>query len=334
MITAQAAGITVTRISLPELFILWSEYRKSWLWHNPFITPPWLKSWWRHFADDNESLLLLVSEGKHPLGVAPLMQKNGTARFMGSVDLCDTGDFIAAPRARELFSQEILRFLAAEGVHRLVLEQVRPDSVVYNNLIPTAETEGWRVSVVSQAASVEMELPPSWEEYLQQLAAKQRHEVRRKLRRAHDAGVLNQLVIRTASETAEAMDVFIHLFCQSRVDKMEFMTKARKGFFRSLAAELSQQGMLHLLSLTLDDQPAAAVFCVEVGETTYLYNNGFDPRFRKISLGGVSKLMTIRSSIEAGQNVYDFLGGTERYKYQLGGTEIPLMKCIIERENL
>lgn len=128
------------------------------------------------------------------------------------------------------------------------------------------------------------------------------------------------------------MDLFVHLFRQSREDKKEFMTDAREGFFRTLATELSQFGMLSLYTLTVNDTQAAAVFCVEIGKTTYLYNNGFDPRFRGISLGVVSKIQTIRTSIEAGQAVYDFLGGTERYKFHLGGMEIPLMKCIIQRE--
>lgn len=329
--TGQAAGITVDRVTLPELFTLWSQFGASWQWNNPFITPPWLQSWWRHFADDNEPLMLVVAEDKRPLGVAPLMVKNGIARFIGSIDLCDTGDFVAAPGAADFFSRQILRFLEAEGIQCLTLERVRPDSLSYRNFLPTARAEGWRTSAVSQAVSVQMELPASWEQYLERLAGKQRHEVRRKLRRANDAGVLGQSVVRRAPEVAAAMDLFVDLFRQSREDKMEFMTRSREGFFRSLAAELLDFNMLYLLSLTLDEEPAAAVFCVEVGKTTYLYNNGFTPRFRGISLGVVSKLATIRSSIEAGQMVYDFLGGTEKYKYQLGGTEIPLMKCVIER---
>jgi len=324
-------GVTVNRVTIAKLFALWSEYGDSWQWNNPFSTPPWLKSWWDHFADNSELLLLLVTEGKRPLGVAPLMLKDGIARFIGSIDLCDTGDFIAAPGSRDIFCRKILHFLEAEGLRSLCLEQVRPDSLVYGNFIPIARAAGWQVSVIPQACSLQMDLPATWEEYLLRLSNKQRHEVRRKLRRANEAGVLGQFVVKTAPETVEAIDSFVDLFRQSRGDKMEFMTNAREGFFRSLAAELSQFGMLYLLFLTINDEPAAAGFCIEIDKTTYLYNNGYDPRFRAISVGLVSKISTIRSSIEAGQMVYDFLGGAERYKYQLGGKEIPLMKCIVER---
>lgn len=330
--TGQATGVMIKRATLPELFSLWSTYGVSWQWHNPFTTPPWLSSWWHHFAADNKLLILMVLEGTRPLGVAPLMVRHGIARFIGSIDLCDTGDFISAPGTRDSFFREILCFLEAEGVHCLKLERVRPDSMVYRGLIPAAREEGWRVSAVPKTASVETDLPGSWEQYIQRLTAKQRHEVRRKLRRANEAGVRVQRIIRTVSETKAAMDSFVHLFRQSREDKKEFMTEAREGFFRTLAAQLAQFGMLSLHTFTVNDTPAAAVICVGIGKTTYLYNNGYDPRFRTISLGLVSKIETIRTSIEAGQTVYDFLGGTERYKFHLGGMEIPLIKCIIQRE--
>ncbi|MGW8195360.1 MAG: GNAT family N-acetyltransferase, partial [Desulforhopalus sp.] len=181
----QTAEMTVTRTTFADLFTLWAEYGDRWQWNNPFVTPPWLKSWWRHFADDNQLLLLLVSEGKRPVGVAPLMVKNNTCRLIGSIDLCDYGDFIAVPGSRESFCREILRFLASCGIRRLILEQIRPDSLVYSRFIPIARLAGWRITVVSQGASVQMNLPTSWEEYLQGLGSKQRHEVRRKMRRAN-----------------------------------------------------------------------------------------------------------------------------------------------------
>ena len=111
-----------------------------------------------------------------------------------------------------------------------------------------------------------MDLPKSWESYLQGLGGKQRHEVRRKLRRVNDQGILVTQTVRQAEQTTSAMDTFINLFRQSRADKKEFMTETREAFFRSLAEELARFGMLYLLCLTIDNVPAAAVFCVENGK--------------------------------------------------------------------
>ena len=325
-----ATAVTARKATLAEIHSLWLDYRHLWQWQNPFVTPPWLKSWWNNFAGDNEALLIVISAEGSPVGIAPLMMKSGTARFMGSIDLCDTGDFIIAPGGQDLFFIGLLSFLELEGIHRLVLEPVRPDSQVCRKFVPIARANKWHVSLDPQGASLEMDLPASWEQYLQVLDRKQRHEVRRKLRRLDEAGVLGQRSVRKVSETVPAMDMFVQLFRQSRKDKKAFMTSQRESFFRTLATELAHEKMLNLLCLTLDNTPAAAVFCIENGKTLHLYNNGFNPHFRGSSIGVVSKLLTIRSSIESGRLVYDFLNGTERYKYHLGGTEVPLSKCIIE----
>ena len=322
--------ITARKATLAEIQSLWIEYGHIWEWQNPFITPPWLRSWWRTCGADNDLLLLVISVDNAPLGVAPLMSKNGTARFIGSMDLCDTGDFVVAPGSQALFFTVLLDYLASQGIDRLVLEPVRPDSRVCRDFLAIARKNDWKVAIESHGASLEMELPANWEEYLQSLDSKQRHEARRKLRRLDEAGVLKWRGVKNLNETGPAMEMFLQLFRQSRNDKKAFMTKQRETFFRTLADELAREQMLNLLCLTIDNDPAAAVFCVENGTTVYLYNNGFNPRFSGISLGVASKLMTIRSSIESGKRVYDFLNGRERYKYHLGGREVPLSRCIVE----
>jgi CelD/BcsL family acetyltransferase involved in cellulose biosynthesis len=177
---------------------------------------------------------------------------------------------------------------------------------------------------------MQMPLPASWDDYLGTLDGKQRHEARRKLRRAADAGELEISIIRDAADTGRAMDVFLRLFRQSRPDKAAFMTPRREAFFRRLADELARAGMLNLTCINIDRRPAAAVFCVDFDQTRFLYNNGFDPQYRGISIGVVSKLMTIRGGIDDGRQTYDFLNGGERYKHRLGGTEVPLSTCVVE----
>lgn len=333
--TARATSLSrvnVSRVTMAELFAMWRKYGADWRWHNPFVTPPWLAAWWSCFGDGRELLLLRISMDDMDLGVAPLMVQDGSARIIGSTDLCDYGDCITAPGGQHLFYRVLLNFLAAEGLRQLVLQQIRPDSSAYRHVLPAAEESGWKVHVNRQNISLQLDLPSSWEHYLEMLGTKQRHEARRKLRRVHEAGQVDLVNVGAGREILPAIDRFLHLFRQSRPDKMEFMTESREKFFRTLAYELAQGEMLSLIGLELDGQQAAALFCVESGDTLYLYNNGFDPRFRAISLGVVSKLLSIKMSIEAGMRSYDFLSGTEQYKYRLGGTEVPLYECVVERK--
>ena len=322
--------ITVTPITFKDLYGLWSNHRHNWQWDVPFVTPPWLAAWRKTVADEGEALLLQVTVEDQPIGVAPLLLLGTSARFMGSADLCDYADFPVTPDSRNDFCLSLLRFLKEKGVDKLMLEPVRPDSLVRQVLVPLARQNGWDVTIKPIGASLQMNLPATWNDYLHSLDGKKRHEVQRKIRRLTETGKLEQQVLHRTAEMGKAMDTFVKLFCQSRPDKKKFMNTRRETFFRTLADQLSRAGMLNLFCLTINEQPAAAVFCVDYNNTTYLYNNGFDPRFRPNSLGLVSKLMTIQTAIRTGQQTYDFLSGTERYKYDLGGREIPLSQCLLQ----
>jgi CelD/BcsL family acetyltransferase involved in cellulose biosynthesis len=322
--------VRVTKVPMSELAEIWSTGTAPWRWRNPFVTPAWLAAWWECFGRDRQPLLVRIDTGGRLAGMAPLMVQDGTARFVGSEDLCDHGDFLVAPDEWDLFFPSLLGYLEDAGIHRLSLPSVRPDSAAMRGLVPVAHSSGCRVTVQPAGVSLEMDLPGSWGTYLNSLESKQRHEVRRKLRRASESGDLTLRTVRDPADTSAAMDDFLRLFRRSRPDKQRFMTPGREAFFRALADGLVRAGMLNLTVLEIDHRPAASTLCVDLGRTTYLYNNGFDPAFRSVSVGIVSKLMTIRSSVESGRGVYDFLNGSERYKYQLGGKEVVLSRCVVE----
>ncbi|MGB3212891.1 MAG: GNAT family N-acetyltransferase [Desulforhopalus sp.] len=328
--TITTQDTAIRRLPLADIQGIRSGYGRSWQWSCPFVTPPWLSAWWQIFGREYEPLLLLVEVQGTPIGLAPLLGDGRTARIIGSEDLCDHVDFPVETGMEEIFFQTLLRHLRDVGIDRLVIDPVRPDSLVLCDLVPVARTMGGRVALEPNGVAVEMPLPNTWEEYLGTLTAKQRHEVRRKFRRAAESGEIDCRLVKGLSELPDMMDVFLDFFRQSRSDKDAFMTSKREKFFRLLANELARAQMLNLFRIEIDSQPAAVVFCIVDGSVTYLYNNGFNPHFSTISIGAVSKLMTIQASIEAGKAVYDFLNGAERYKYQLGGTEVELSTCTIE----
>lgn len=324
-------AIKVETIGFSVLDQLWNEYGQVWKWHNPFITPPWLKSWWHVYRSTNKLLLVRISRDGKVIGIAPLMVVDNTARIIGSADLCDTGDLIIAPHEEKQFFAGLLDFLESHQISRLLLEPVRPDSTVYAIASGKVRTAGWSCSTAPLDRMLEMALPPSWQEYLAGLSSKQRHEVRRKLRRLNEMGDIVLSDVGSASETEAAMTQFIQLFRSSRKDKDAFMNESRERFFRRLADELFAAGMLRLQEVSINNVLAAVVFCIEYANRLYLYNNGYNPEFRPASIGLMSKVLSIQAAIKANLAVYDFLGGTERYKYQLGGREVMRYSCVFKR---
>ena len=163
-------------------------------------------------------------------------------------------------------------------------------------------------------------MPATWDDFLNLLSAKERHEIRRKFRRLEEAGTCSTRMVYGPDSAGAAMDAFLELFMQNRPDKASFMSDRMALFFRSLGEALAQAGILKLFFLDLDGRPAAAALCFDYNDTMYLYNNGYDRAFSRLSVGVLSKVQSIRAGITLRRKTYDFLKGDEDYKYRLGGS--------------
>ena len=64
----------------------------------------------------------------------------------------------------------------------------------------------------------------------------------------------------------------------------------------------------------------------------YLYNSGFDPAYNNFSSGLLNHAFAIKRSIEKKYDVFDFMRGNERYKYDLGGIDTQLYTVILEKK--
>jgi len=290
-----------------------------------FSSPDWSKTWWQHLNSDAKLHLAAVKNKGKLLGIAPLMSRKKIGSFIGSVDVCDYLDFIVMPDSAEAFFKVLLDNLKREGISKLELAPLRPDSTVLTSMAPVARKLGWQVACSQVDVTVELDLPGTWEEYLQMLVSKQRHELKRKLRRLDEEG---EAKYRTTSEAnSPDLDTFLRLFRDSREDKAEFMTPKREAFFKALTKTLADRKMLRLGLLEVDSKPTAATVSFEYKNNVYLYNSGYDPQYTWFSVGQLSKALCIKDSIERGRKKFDFLKGGEEYKYHLGGHEQPLYKC-------
>jgi CelD/BcsL family acetyltransferase involved in cellulose biosynthesis len=270
-----------------------------------------------------------VRQGGTITGIAPLLLRGSEAFFIGSSDVCDYLDFVIVPGREVDFLNILLDDLRWRGISRLNLRPLRPNSTVLTHLIGIARDRKCGVSCKVEDISLKLDLPPTWQEYLGTLTQKQRHEVRRKLRRFWEAGDVNYRIVEDSESASQSIALFLKLFRESRQDKAIFLTARMESFFTSLAKAMSQAGLLRLGILELNALPVAAVMCFDYNRTVFLYNNGYDPQYSSLSPGLISKVLSIKDSIERGRRIFDFLKGAEEYKHRLGGEEITLYGCQI-----
>jgi len=318
---------TYAPLSFDSLVSPSKDLRHRLNWDSVFVLPRWLKAWWQAFGEDFELYLFEVKQGKNIIGIAPLMVKEGKASFIGSADVCDYMDFVVAPGKEHAFFTAVLDKLKKDGIKELHLDSLRHDSTVMTCLVDLAKDKGYEVTVTRENVSLDLDLPSTWEEYLRTLSPKQRRETGRRFRRLEEEGDITYRTVENAEP--EILDNFFKLMRVSREDKAAFMTARMESFFRALADTMAEAKLLRFGILEISGKPVAAVMCFDYNNKVYLYNSGYDPEYGYLSVGLMSKLLSIKDSIERGRKYYDFLKGPEEYKYRLGGREIAIYTCQI-----
>jgi len=320
---------TVTQESFDSLASYWSDPHRRLNWNPIFVSPPWLDVWWRKLGAGGELHIVAIRQDREIIGIAPLLLRERVASFIGSIDVCDYLDFIIAPGKESEFFPVLLDELRVKGVNRLDLRLLHPESTVLTHLAGVARGLGAEVVCQKEDVSYELDLPDDWEGYFPLLTTKQRHEVRRKLRRLLEAGKVEYRCPVVRGDVHSLMDDFLRLFTLSQKEKAGFMSEKMEDFFRALAETMAQAGLLRIGVLELEAKPVAMTMGFDYNNIVYLYNSAYDPEYQSLSVGVLSKVLCIKASIEEGKKKFDFLKGNEVYKQHLGGKEVPLYSCII-----
>ena len=296
-----------------------------------FATPWWQETWWRHFGGTVDLRMLSVRSEGEVVGIAPLMGSKGTVEFLGGSDLFDYHEFVVAPQDEDAFFQTLCDHLVDQEWHTMDLKSIDQDSSTLQRLPALMEQRGASVEVVEEDKAPLSQLPSSWDGYVAALSKKKRHELRRKLRRLEGADSYRQYCCVDPDSVAEGMPDFFELLRSSGEDKREFLTAEREAFFLGVARELAPRGQFRLYFLEVGGRRVASCICFDYAGSYFLYNSGYDPDFSSLSVGLLNKALCIQDAIEEGKQCFEFLRGTERYKYDLGAADRSIYRIVVRR---
>ena len=299
----------------------------------PFVTPTWQRVWLDHFQAGRRLRLLTARDGERLIGVAPFISDDGRAEFVGHYSICDYMDAVVTPGFERSFFASILGELADEGVTTIDLRGLRASSPTLEAVIEAAPAGGFAATREEEALSPGVHLPGTWDEYLNRLSKKDRHELRRKLRRLDSAGGdVTLRVVTDAAEAATELDTLFHLMRISSHHKEEFLDRpGMETFFREMTSTMAAEGMLRFYFLTFDGEAVASVLNFDLGGQLYMYNSGYDPAYSHYAVGLMSKTLLIKDAIENGRQCVDFLRGDENYKYDLGGKDQQVYRVVLTK---
>jgi hypothetical protein len=300
-------------------------------WPTVFTLPFWLETWWDHFGDGYRLMLRSIWIDKQLIGIVPLIISDSTARLLGCPNVCDYLDFVTLPGRGAQFFEILLSSLEKDGITRLELFAQHPEAAVFEGFFAGPGVKNWTGFYEQENETAELLLPADWEAYLAVLNKKQRHEVRRKIRKLeYEAGRFRFYQLDKVDRVINFIPDFFELFQQNR-EKDQFLTADMEGFFRDLITAAAEAGLARFGLLEIDDHIVAVVLYFDYQDRIYLYNSGYEREYAFLSVGLLSKIFCIRASIDEGKKIFDFLKGPEIYKSRLGGKAVPIYRVILSK---
>lgn len=311
--------------------------------NSPFLLYGYLKNWWKHKGGGEwaESELILIGgylDGEL-IGIAPLFSANHEGRkkilFLGSIEISDYLDFIYDPAHGADFIAQTLTFLDQkypEDSKELLLVNLPESSPTVGFLEETCRKLGWKMDSEHAYHTPAIQLAEDWDTYLAGIDKKQRHEIRRKMRRAAESPQEVSWYSVSEQENLEAeIESFFKLMITD-ADKKNFLTGGMRVQMQDIITWAFEAGILQLSFLTVEGQKAASYLCFDYQDHIWVYNSGFDPTFREYSPGWVMLSYLIQNAIENGKKVFDFMRGDEDYKYRFGADDSFVLKVKINSE--
>ena len=315
----------------------WNALVEQSIADTPFSRHEYLSEWWQTLGGgewrSGELVLVSATENDQLIGIAPLFitEYDGQQVLMlvGSIEISDYLDLIVRPDDLPRFLSGLLDFLASSfagnwsGIDWYNLPDSSPTLAA---LKAESDRRGWTHHEEVYRPTPRIPLNGSFEEYLSRIEKKQRHEIRRKMRRAAESekNVRFYVVDGTVDIDSEIND-FFDLMVQDP-NKEEFLHTEMREQLTVTIQNAHAQGYLWLGFLEVDGVKAAASLNFDYKNKLWGYNSGVGREHMDLSPGWVLLAHVIQWCCEHNRYEFDFMRGDEEYKYRFGGVNRYVMR--------
>ncbi len=317
----------------------WNELAQAGISDTPFARHEMLAEWWKTLGGGEwkqaELILISASEGGHLVGIAPLFKAEYEGRtallMVGSIEVSDYLDLIVRLEDLPRFLSGLLDFLAAsDPCRQLPLDwyNIPDDSPTLAALKAEAGKRSWTFREEVFRPTPRISLEGSFEAYLARIDKKQRHEIRRKMRRAAESPVpVRFQLVEDGANLDTEIEAFFDLMAHDP-NKAEFLRPAMRTHVAGLIRTAFEHGYLWLAFLTVSDNKAAAALNFDYANKLWGYNSGVSRDFMELSPGWVLLTHQIQWACDHGRSEFDFMRGDEDYKYRFGGVNKHVMRLV------
>ena len=319
----------------------WNDLLKESVSDTPFLRHEYQRGWWEHRGGGEwqNAQLILVSarEDGKLIGIAPLFiaeyEGKPALLLIGSIEISDYLDLIVRMDDHARFITGLLDFLAssfADNWSSLDWYNLPDSSPTLAALKAESESRGWTHLEEMYRPTPRIALNGSFDEYLSRVEKKQRHEIRRKMRRAIESERGVRWFISDMADPEAEIDSFLKLMEQDQ-GKASFLQEPMRTQMRDVIRTAHENGWLWLAFLEADGQRIAAALNFDYGNKLWGYNAGVNRDFMDLSPGWVLLGLILEWCCQNGRYEFDFMRGDEDYKYRFGAVNKYVMRAKLVR---
>ncbi len=327
----------------PDFAPAWNALLSESAVNVPFLRHEYLSTWWQtrgggEWAAANLALITAHQDGQLA-GIAPLFETTNhdgqpALMLLGSIEISDYLDLIVRPADLPAFISRLFDHLDSNHPNPwAVLDwyNLAENSPALPVLRAEAEKRGWKFESGVYQPTPSIPLPGDFEHYLSGIDKKQRHEIRRKMRRAEESGRnVRWYIVEDESMLDAEMDAFLHLMSQDPA-KDAFLTGVMRSQMKQSVHAAFRAGWLQLAFLEVDGEKACGYLNFDYNNRIWVYNSGLDRRFMDLSVGWVLLGYLLQWANKHKRSEFDFMRGGEDYKYKFGGLDRHVLRVQISR---
>jgi predicted N-acyltransferase len=325
----------------------WNDLLSSSITDTPFLRYEYQSTWWDNLGGSEwsrqnaELILVTAREDEKLVGVAPLFISEYEGKpallLIGSIEISDYLDLIVRSEDHARFITGLLNFLASDelpnprrwsGLDWYNLPDSSPTLAVLKS---ESAQRGWTHLEEIYRPTPRIALNGSFEEYLSQVEKKQRHEIRRKMRRAEESGRNVRWYISDMQDVETEIENFLSLM-EHDEGKAVFLQEEMREQMRAIIRTAHEHGWLWLAFLEADNQRIAACLNFDYKNKLWGYNAGVNRDFMELSPGWVLLGLTLQWACENNRSEFDFMRGDEEYKYRFGAVNQYVMRVQLMRD--
>lgn len=334
--------------TLPEMQALageWNSLLKYGASDVPFLRNEYLTTWWQTLGGgewpDGELHVVVVRNSEGQLAaIAPLFfttNLDGLPAMMllGSIEISDYLDIICPVSDLPEFCTALLDHLSgpeAPAWQILDFYNFLESTPTLQALEEAAKGRSWSWVQEPLQHCPYIPMPGDFDKYLaEQVDKKQRHEIRRKMRRFESYEQPTRwYIVQDEASLDREIDDFLHLMANDP-EKEKFLTGVMRSQMKEAVHAAFRAGWLQLAFLEVNGQKAAGYLNFDYANHIWVYNSGLDFSFRELSPGWVLLGYLLQWANENNRKYFDFMRGNEEYKYRFGAIDRRVIRVKISR---